>query len=180
MILFGSFSLQAKRPPSFLHEGGINFFSGFSQYTSTLGLGITYSPQVVFREFNRTQSLSMASYITIGKSVISKEYIPSTRLNPFDYEIPIYLQYNYGFGATNQKTGKKLGLYAGIGYAFSSLSFAPVDAYGIPGNFNYSYGPTFMFGIRDNSMWGANIYLIKASNSASVFGLRFLYNMRQR
>jgi hypothetical protein len=169
--------INARRPASYLHEGGLSVFSGLSDYASTAGFGFVYAPQLIFKEYNRIQSLGIASYLMIGKSMMVKDYLPATKINPIDYEIPLYIQYNYGYGATKHKTSRDYGLYAAAGYTYSSLIFAPIDMFGLPGEFKRSYGPSFLFGFRYKSGFGANIYLVSPSNKLTIVGIRALVNL---
>jgi hypothetical protein len=114
----------------------------------------TYFPRYNFIG-NAKTSLSIGLPLSIGVALADVNEGQDFGV-AFGFDLPIVLDFNFGFKATTDDTdGKKLGGYAGAGFGYNKIAISKTSNSDFTG---VSYGPLFRAGIRfgnkKNSSWG--------------------------
>lgn len=169
LIFFVLFFIQASSNGfsqlSFMHSGGLSFYSISSGINSSVGPALLYSPRLNLLKFSDEMTFSIGSHIGIDFFLSSNE-----NKNSSTFDFPIVAELNFGHGAV-KRTSSKFGGFIGLGYGFTSIKT------------NASYqanGVLFNGGLRFvmfNRSLGLRVaYLLNNVKDVSdVFSLGFFY-----
>ena len=114
----------------------------------------TYFPRYNFVE-NQKSSISIGLPISLGIALAESDNSTDVGI-AFGFDLPVVLDYNFGFKATNEETeGKKLGGFVGCGFGYNKINISKSTSSNFTG---VSYGPIFRAGVRFGSSkvesWG--------------------------
>lgn len=114
----------------------------------------TYFPRYNFVEMSKS-SLSIGLPLSIGVALANVDNGEDFGV-VFAYDLPIVLDFNFGFKAIAEDTdGKRLGGYIGAGFGYNKISISKTSNSNFTG---VSYGPLFRTGIRfgnkKDASWG--------------------------
>jgi len=128
--------------------------SGTKSQVYITQLYATYFPRYNVFEGMKT-SLSVGSPLSLGIALADVDNGSDFGV-AFGYDLPLVLDYNFGFKATdNESEGKKLGGYVGTGFSYSKIMISKTTNSNFTGT---SYGPLFRAGIRfgnkKDESWG--------------------------
>lgn len=111
----------------FMHSGGVAFMSVFDKSASISGWAAGYTPRV---------SMVTSKYSAFGLSapVIFGFSLSSSEGSSLLMDLPLTVEYSFGYGATEKAYRRSFGMFFGAGAGVSVIS----AGYGVGGSFSHA------------------------------------------
>ncbi len=168
---------KSRRGKKFFQSGGVTYMYAFFP-GAAIGLpGITYNPRLIIYDVSRKSNLTISAKPSLAFSISTSGRGESE--SSFAFELPVSVDINFGHGATS-RSRDSFGGYAGLGYAFNSMSYSSFDTFGNSSVSGATHGVYINGGTRfefKEKSTTVGLYSIIGFNKQIVFGLNMLYNI---
>ncbi len=189
LIILLSVNFIKAQDVEYHHGAGVSFIYAFGNdegVNSTVG--VTYVSRLVLKKLSKESSISIN--LTPTAAFFANINSSGSSSGSFGYEVPLSLNYNFGYGAT-YGSKSDFGGFLGVGYGFTSirnvvntnllgsqeLSSKVRGFYGEVGARFELQTPGMKKRRKGPAPLSISLYSIAGSDRGNIAGIRFIYNL---